>query len=87
MIRWEFSLLLAAVTLGAPAFAQSDQAPIVRAVIGLGRSLGLRTLAEGIESEEQIAFLAAEGCDECQGYYFGRPVPADELPDLVNGRI
>ena len=46
---------------------------IVRAVNGLGHSLEMRTLAEGIETEVQVAFLRNEGCDEGQGYFFGRP--------------
>jgi EAL domain-containing protein (putative c-di-GMP-specific phosphodiesterase class I) len=50
---------------------------------GLGRSLGLRTCAEGVETAEQLALLRREGCDEMQGYYFGRPVPAAEITRLL----
>ncbi|CAO4145850.1 hypothetical protein GPNCGGLF_LOCUS2247 [Methylorubrum aminovorans] len=49
---------------------------IVRAVIGLGASLGIVTVAEGVETEAQFAHLREEGCGEVQGYLFGRPSPA-----------
>jgi diguanylate cyclase (GGDEF)-like protein len=52
---------------------------IVRAVLGLGRSLGIPVVAEGVETEVQLAFLRAEGCDEIQGYLIGRPSPAEDL--------
>jgi EAL domain-containing protein (putative c-di-GMP-specific phosphodiesterase class I) len=56
---------------------------IVRAVVGLGHSLGVRTCAEGVETAGQFAFLEGEGCDEVQGYYFSRPVPAIGLAQLL----
>jgi diguanylate cyclase (GGDEF)-like protein/PAS domain S-box-containing protein len=52
-----------------------QSAAIVRATIGLGRGLGLPVLAEGVESDSQLAFLAIEMCDEFQGYLLGRPSP------------
>ncbi|WP_445503812.1 putative bifunctional diguanylate cyclase/phosphodiesterase [Microvirga sp. G4-2] len=52
---------------------------IIRAIKGLGRSLGNMTVAEGIESIEQLQLLKADGCDEVQGYLLSRPVPAVEL--------
>jgi diguanylate cyclase (GGDEF)-like protein/PAS domain S-box-containing protein len=52
---------------------------IVRAVLGLGRSLEIPVVAEGVETEEQIVFLRGENCTELQGYAIGRPAPVDAL--------
>ncbi len=52
---------------------------IVRAVIALARSLGLETVAEGVERQDQAVLLRREGCDIAQGYFYGYPVPAPEL--------
>ena len=51
-----------------------DSAAIVRTIIALGHNLDLKVVAEGVETEEQIAFLAANACDELQGYYFSKPI-------------
>jgi len=56
-----------------------DDATIVRAVIQLGKSLGMQVIAEGVETAEQEAYIIAEGCHEGQGYYYARPLPAREL--------
>ena len=53
---------------------------ITQAIIGLGHTLGLRVVAEGVEIEGEAALLRAAGCDELQGYLFARPMPADALP-------
>ena len=58
-------------------------AAIVRAVIGLGRGMQLPVMAEGVETAEQLAFLARESCDEVQGYYIGRPAPIDHYAEMV----
>jgi EAL domain-containing protein (putative c-di-GMP-specific phosphodiesterase class I) len=56
---------------------------IVRAVIGLGRSLNMPILAEGVETEVQLAFLLQAGCDEVQGYLTGRPMPIAKYTALT----
>jgi diguanylate cyclase (GGDEF)-like protein/PAS domain S-box-containing protein len=60
-----------------------DETTIVTAIISMGRSLKLRVVAEGVETQEELAFLQAHFCDEAQGYYFGRPVPAEEFATLL----
>ncbi len=64
----------------------ADDAAIVRAVIALARSLELKTVAEGVESEQQLIFLAGLHCDEYQGYYFSKPLPADAFLSLLQSR-
>jgi diguanylate cyclase (GGDEF)-like protein len=60
-----------------------DDASIVNAIIGLGKSLKLRTIAEGVEKESQLAFLRNGGCDEMQGYFFSKPIPAADFEALM----
>jgi diguanylate cyclase (GGDEF)-like protein/PAS domain S-box-containing protein len=62
-----------------------DSVAIVRAVTGLGSSLGMCTTAEGVETEEQLERLRSEGCTEVQGYLFSRPKPAAEIGLLLAG--
>jgi diguanylate cyclase (GGDEF)-like protein len=64
--------------------SRRDAHAIVRAIIGLGRSLGIRTCAEGVESAEQIGMLQAEGCDELQGYFFCKPLEPAEIQTLID---
>jgi diguanylate cyclase (GGDEF)-like protein/PAS domain S-box-containing protein len=56
---------------------------IVDAIIGMSASLGLQTIAEGVETAEQLALLRRKGCDEVQGYFFARPMPAKEFEAFV----
>jgi EAL domain-containing protein (putative c-di-GMP-specific phosphodiesterase class I) len=60
-----------------------DETVIIRAIISLGRSLNLRVIAEGVETQDQLDFLKAHQCDEAQGYYFSRAVPPGELAKLL----
>jgi len=60
-----------------------DCVAIIRAVAGLGLSLGIATTAEGVETSEQLERVHAEGCTEVQGYFFSPPRPASQLGDLI----
>lgn len=58
---------------------KQSAAPIVRAITGLASSLGMRTVAEGVETQQQLDELIRLGCTEAQGYYFRRPGSAMEI--------
>lgn len=60
-----------------------NDAAIARAIIAMAASLGLEVLAEGVETREQADFLSREGCQEVQGYFFSRPLPADQMGRIV----
>jgi EAL domain-containing protein (putative c-di-GMP-specific phosphodiesterase class I) len=59
---------------------------IFRAVVGLGTALEVPVLVEGVETREQLEFAKAQGCNEFQGYYFGRPVPEAETYAIAGGK-
>jgi EAL domain-containing protein (putative c-di-GMP-specific phosphodiesterase class I) len=63
--------------------SDEERAAIVRATIEMAHTLGIRVLAEGVETEEQLAFLSRYGCDMMQGYLFSKPLPLDELAELL----
>jgi diguanylate cyclase (GGDEF)-like protein/PAS domain S-box-containing protein len=63
--------------------ADTDDAGIVTAVIGMGKSLHMRVVAEGVETREQLDFLQEHNCPQGQGFYFSRPVPATEFGRLL----
>ena len=65
----------------------TNDAPIVSAVISMARSLRQCVIAEGVETEEQVTFLQARGCDEGQGYYFSKPVVAHQFAKLLETGI
>jgi diguanylate cyclase (GGDEF)-like protein/PAS domain S-box-containing protein len=60
-----------------------NETTIVSAIISMGQSLRLRVIAEGVETPEQLEFLRTHHCDEAQGYYFSRPVPAEKFAQLL----
>ncbi|MHB8948749.1 MAG: sensor domain-containing protein [Rhodoferax sp.] len=61
----------------------TDDKAIVAAVISMASSLGLQTIAEGVETQGQLDYLRAQGCHEAQGYYFSRPLPAQAFEDYM----
>ncbi len=63
---------------------RSDSLAIIKAVIALGRSLGISTTAEGVETEEQFDLVRLEGCTEVQGYIFSPPLPASAIVELLS---
>jgi len=67
--------------------ADSKDAAIVRAIIGLARSLGIRVIAEGVENHSQLSFLNAHGCNYGQGFLFGRPLAPEAFAELMHKQI
>ncbi|MBK7677210.1 MAG: EAL domain-containing protein [Candidatus Accumulibacter sp.] len=61
----------------------TDDATIVSAVIGMGRNLKQRVIAEGVETQEQLAFLRTQRCEQGQGFFFNRPLPAEDFARLL----
>jgi EAL domain-containing protein (putative c-di-GMP-specific phosphodiesterase class I) len=61
----------------------ADDAAITNAIISMAKSLSLKVIAEGVESEAQMTFLRAHHCDEIQGYYFSKPLSADEVVEKL----
>jgi EAL domain-containing protein (putative c-di-GMP-specific phosphodiesterase class I) len=62
----------------------SDDAIIVQTIIAMANKLGMEVIAEGVETEEQRAFLERQGCSVIQGYLFGKPVPIEQFEQLLN---
>jgi len=64
-----------------------DDRTIAAAIVALGHGLGLKVIAEGVETAEQYAYLLAQGCAEVQGYYTGHPVAAEVLQRQLLGSM
>lgn len=64
--------------------SETDDAPIVTAIIAMAHSLGLQVVVEGIETEQQLVFSRDRGCDEYQGYLFSKPVPSTEFATILS---
>ncbi len=65
--------------------ADADDAAIVSAILAMAQALRLKVVAEGVETAEQVEFLRAKGCDQAQGYYYSKPMPAEDLAGLLSG--
>lgn len=66
------------------ALTDQDDAAIARTIVGLGHSLGLKVIAEGVENIEQQQFLMDQGCDDVQGFYYCKPIPEGNLMEFIN---
>ena len=66
-------------------YTDPEDRAIVNAIISMAHSLGLQTIAEGVETPEQLIYLNAQGCDEVQGYYYSKPLPAEAFEIFVKG--
>jgi EAL domain-containing protein (putative c-di-GMP-specific phosphodiesterase class I)/CheY-like chemotaxis protein len=62
-----------------------DSASLVRSMISIGHNLGIKVIAEGVETAEQLGFLRRAGCDELQGYYYSPPLPPEACLELLQG--
>lgn len=63
--------------------ANVEDAAIIKAILSMSKDLQLKTVAEGVETKEQLDFLSANGCDEIQGYYFSPPLTVEDFTDLL----
>lgn len=63
--------------------AGDNDAAIIRAIVSLGQALSMTTIAEGVETEEQLAYLRSVGCDEMQGFLYSKPLPVEEFSVLL----
>jgi diguanylate cyclase (GGDEF)-like protein len=85
--RYPFDVIKIDRSFVQDAVGRADAAAIVRAMVDLGGSLGLRTVAEGVESVDQAALLTTMACGEAQGFLWSRPVPAEQVASLLEERL
>ena len=69
------------------AAGKDNSSSLVLAIIAMARALGLKVVAEGVETQAQATFLAEQGCDQWQGYFFGRPMPAKDFTALLSASL
>lgn len=67
-----------------PLGTRTDAAPIIRAIAELSQAVGVKVLAEGVETSQQLEALRREGCHQAQGFFVGHPVPADQIDELLS---
>jgi EAL domain-containing protein (putative c-di-GMP-specific phosphodiesterase class I) len=67
--------------------SSDDDAAITTSIIELAHNLGLKVIAEGVETVEQLEFLSRRGCDEIQGYFFSPPVPPADIARILRGEV
>ena len=84
--RFRFDLLKIDRSFVAGLPADSDDVSLVKAILAMAKGLDLRVLAEGVEHEAQLAFLAAQGCDLAQGYLFAKPMSQEAYARYLRGR-
>jgi EAL domain-containing protein (putative c-di-GMP-specific phosphodiesterase class I) len=61
----------------------AEDKDLTEAIIAMGRTLSLTVVAQGVETKEQVDFLCRNGCDEIQGFYLNKPIPADQIAELL----
>ena len=67
-------------------FEEQSTRTVIEMIMNLARKLGIMTVTEGVELEEQVSFLREAGCDLIQGFYFSRPLPVEEFERYAFGR-
>jgi predicted signal transduction protein with EAL and GGDEF domain len=83
LTRYPINRLKIAQTVLSRVGADAGSATVVRAAVGIGRELGITVTAEGVETEAQATMLLAAGCEQAQGYLFGRPMPASAAANVL----
>ena len=68
-------------------FEDYEDKAIIEAIISMGQTLSLTVVAEGVETQEQMNYLKEHSCHEMQGYYFSKPVSADEFANLLKTNL
>lgn len=86
LVRLPFSEIKVDKSFVMNAMQSEESRTIIRSIVDLGQSLGLRVTAEGVEDGETLAYLTGLGCDLAQGYYIGRPMWAEDIPGWLTGR-
>ncbi|MBP8865513.1 MAG: EAL domain-containing protein [Acetobacterium sp.] len=76
-----------AVNISVLQFKDESSRAIVRAALAMARAMSLQTIAEGVETESQMNYLAKEGCDMIQGYLFAKPMPYEEFVSYLGRKV